>query len=118
MVDMATGMQNEIFQNEANCCPFIRMGINRRKELLLQSALAQAAICRSHGQEINQNNGAQAQRNNTAELWGFLLRRFGHVANGTITANDAHHWRRARNGHHETEAESRRPVHEPCVRLT
>jgi len=24
MVDMATGVQNEIFQNEANCCPFIR----------------------------------------------------------------------------------------------
>jgi hypothetical protein len=32
--------------------------------------------------------------------------------------NDAHHWRRASDGQHLTETESRRPMDEPGVRLT
>jgi hypothetical protein len=35
-----------------------------------------------------------------------------------MPTSDAHHWRRAADVQHQTQRESRRPVHEPGVRLT
>jgi hypothetical protein len=35
-----------------------------------------------------------------------------------VPSNNAHHWRRASDARNATETESRRPVHEPGVRLT